>query len=72
MPGLATICVLFPHKANGEKARKYRFCRHLQSYIGLGQKIVSRFMQKQRIKILFLQIIQSENSFIIQIDVSLR
>ena len=41
MPGLATICVLFSHKANGEKAHKYRLCRHLPSYIGLGQKIVS-------------------------------
>ena len=30
------------------------------------------FMQKQRIEILFLQIIQSENSLIIQTDVSLR
>ena len=42
MPGLATICVLFSHKANGEKAHKYRLCRHLPSYIGLGLKIVSR------------------------------
>lgn len=47
MPGLATICVLFSHKANGEKAHKYRLCRHLPSYIGLGLKIVSRFYEKQ-------------------------
>lgn len=46
MPGLATICVLFSHKANGEKAHKYRLCRHLPSYIGLGQKIVSSFIEK--------------------------
>ena len=45
MPGLATICVLFSHKANGEKAHKYRLCRHLPSYIGLGLKIVSRFIK---------------------------
>ena len=44
MPGLATICVLFSHKANGEKAHKYRLCRHLPSYIGLGLKIVSRLV----------------------------
>lgn len=44
MPGLATICVLFSHKANGEKAHKYRLCRHLPSYIGLGLKIVSRLL----------------------------
>ena len=46
MPGLATICVLFSHKANGEKAHKYRLCRHLPSYIGLGLKIVSRLKEK--------------------------
>ena len=46
MPGLATICVLFSHKANGEKAHKYRLCRHLPSYIGLGLKIVSRLYHK--------------------------
>ena len=46
--GLATICVLFSHKANGEKAHKYRLCRHLPSYIGLGLKIVSRFYMKHR------------------------
>lgn len=51
MPGLATICVLFSHKANGEKTHKYRLCRHLPSYIGLGLKIVSRL-------ILILKIIQ--------------
>ena len=45
MPGLATICVLFSHKANGEKAHKYRLCRHLPSYIGLGLKIVSRLRE---------------------------
>ena len=48
MPGLATICVLFSHKANGEKAHKYRLCRHLPSYIGLGLKIVSRLILKTR------------------------
>ena len=49
MPGLATICVLFSHKANGEKAHKYRLCRHLPSYIGLGLKIVSRLDEKDNI-----------------------
>lgn len=47
MPGLATICVLFSHKANGEKAHKYRLCRHLPSYIGLGLKIVSRLCRNK-------------------------
>lgn len=47
MPGLATICVLFSHKANGEKAHKYRLCRHLPSYIGLGLKIVSRLKENR-------------------------
>ena len=40
IPRCATICELFSHKANGEKAHKYRLYRHLQSYIGLGQKVI--------------------------------
>ena len=53
MPGLATICVLFSHKANGEKAHKYRLCRHLPSYIGLGLKIVSRLYENTEASVEF-------------------
>lgn len=41
---------VIPHKANGEKAHKYRLCRHLQNYIGLVKKLFEVYHNNVNLK----------------------